>query len=482
MSQQDQHDDRRDNRIVSPTPRADEEQQAEKSLRPRCLSEFIGQQKVVEQLRITIAAARGRGEPIDHALFYGPPGLGKTSLAGVVANEMGVNMKVTSGPAVERAGDLAAILTNLQQGDVLFIDEVHRLNRAVEEVLYPAMEDFALDLIVGKGPGARNLRLSLPRFTVVGATTRLALLTSPLRDRFGQVYRLEFYSDEAMREIVSRSAALLGTAITTEGSHEIGHRARGTPRIANRLLRRVRDYAQVVTQSEITREVAHAALAKLEIDALGMDENDRRLLRAMIEMFGGGPVGLSTLAAALAEEVDAIEDVYEPFLIQLGMIQRTPRGRIATRRAYEHLGLAWPGDDLAAATTAARRHSRGSSGSGSGHQHPALVCAARCAAAGDCAAGAGAAPGALGAAAPPASQRRERIYRRCARPARGARMAVLHPLPLAARAALSPLPRRLALAQRRQPAPRRAAQHCAEHSNGAAGCPAHRRDAARHSG
>lgn len=325
-------------RIVNPQAH-DEDQQSEKSLRPRYLSEFIGQEKVVQQLRIAIAAARARSEPLDHTLFYGPPGLGKTSLAGVIANEMGVNLKITSGPAVERAGDLAAILTNLQKDDVLFIDEVHRLNRAVEEVLYPGMEDFALDLIVGKGPSARNLRLKLPRFTTIGATTRLALLTSPLRDRFGSIHRLEFYTHDAMREIITRSAGILDVPINPDGAYEIGRRARGTPRIANRLLRRVRDYAQVIAEGTITLEVAQAALKTLEVDDLGLDENDRRLLRAIIELFNGGPVGLSTLAASLAEEVDAIEDVYEPFLLQLGFLQRTPRGRIATQRAYEHLGL-----------------------------------------------------------------------------------------------------------------------------------------------
>ena len=327
-----------DDRIMDPSSREDD-QQVEKSLRPKRLAEFIGQEKVVDQLKISIAAAQSRKEPLDHILLYGPPGLGKTTLAGVLANEMGVSIKLTSGPAIERPGDLAAVLTNLQAGDVLFIDEIHRLNRAVEEVLYPAMEDFALDLIVGKGPSARNLRLKLPRFTVIGATTRLALLTSPLRDRFGQSPRMEFYSVEALNDIVIRSSHILGVRATPEGAHEIARRARGTPRIVNRLLRRVRDYAQVIADGVITLEVARQALAQLEVDELGLDENDRRLLRAIVELFNGGPVGLSTLAAALAEEVDAIEDVYEPFLIQLGFLQRTPRGRIATRRAYEHLGI-----------------------------------------------------------------------------------------------------------------------------------------------
>jgi Holliday junction DNA helicase RuvB len=327
-----------DERIVTPNQR-DDEGPVEKSLRPKRLAEFIGQEKVVEQLQIALAAAKSRGEPLDHLLLYGPPGLGKTSISLIIANEMGVSIKITSGPAIERAGDLAAILTNLKKDDVLFIDEVHRLNRAVEEVLYPAMEDFALDLMVGKGPSARSMRLRLPKFTVVGATTRLALLTSPLRDRFGSVHRLEFYSTEAMHQIISRSASILGAPIDEAGSLEIARRARGTPRIGNRLLRRVRDYAQVIGDGHISLDIAGRALAMLEIDDLGLDENDRRLLRALIELFEGGPVGLSTLAAALAEEVDAIEDVYEPFLIQLGFLQRTPRGRIATRRAYEHLGL-----------------------------------------------------------------------------------------------------------------------------------------------
>jgi Holliday junction DNA helicase RuvB len=329
-----------DDRIVNPNP-AEDDQQVEKSLRPKRLTEFIGQEKVVDQLKIAIAAAKGRKEPLDHTLLYGPPGLGKTSLAGVLATEMGVNFKLTSGPAIERQGDLAAILTNLQKDDILFIDEIHRLNRAIEEVLYPAMEDFALDIIVGKGPSARNLRLKLPKFTAIGATTRLALLTSPLRDRFGSTHRMDFYSVDALYEIVIRSARILNVQATPEGAREIARRARGTPRIVNRLLRRVRDYAQVVAGGTITLEVAREALAQLEVDELGLDENDRRLLRAIVELFGGGPVGLSTLAAALAEEVDAIEDVYEPFLLQLGFLQRTPRGRIATRRAYEHLGLSY---------------------------------------------------------------------------------------------------------------------------------------------
>ncbi|MFL5807813.1 MAG: Holliday junction branch migration DNA helicase RuvB [Roseiflexaceae bacterium] len=329
-----------DDRILNPKP-GEDDQQVEKSLRPKRLAEFIGQDKVIEQLKIAIAAAKGRKEPLDHTLLYGPPGLGKTSLAGVLANEMGVNFKLTSGPAIERPGDLAAILTNLQKDDILFIDEIHRLNRTIEEVLYPAMEDFALDIIVGKGPSARNLRLNLPKFTAIGATTRVALLTSPLRDRFGSTHRMDFYTEDALFEIVVRSARILGVASTPEGAHEIARRARGTPRIVNRLLRRVRDYAQVVAGGTITLDVARAALIQLEVDELGLDENDRRLLRAIIELFSGGPVGLSTLAAALAEEVDAIEDVYEPFLLQLGFLQRTPRGRIATRRAYQHLGVAY---------------------------------------------------------------------------------------------------------------------------------------------
>jgi len=328
-------------RLVTPKSR-EEDAVVDKSLRPKRLSEYIGQEKVVGNLQIGIAAAKARGEPLDHILFYGPPGLGKTTLCQIVAHEMGVNVRITSGPAIERAGDLAAILTNLKKDDILFIDEVHRLNRAVEEVLYPAMEDFALDIVVGKGPSARSLRLKLPKFTVVGATTRVALLTSPLRDRFGSVHRLEFYSVEAMEQIIKRTAYILDTQLDTDAATELAQRARGTPRIANRILKRVRDFAQVTADNHITLEVARTALERLEVDELGLDPNDRRVLQAIIELFGGGPVGLSTLAAATAEEVDAIEDVYEPYLLQLGFIQRTPRGRIATRRAYEHLGIVYP--------------------------------------------------------------------------------------------------------------------------------------------
>lgn len=312
------------------------------SLRPRRLAEYIGQEKVKENLTILIEAAKGRGEALDHVLLYGPPGLGKTTLAHCITNEMSVNIKITSGPAIERAGDLAAILTNLRQNDVLFIDEVHRLSRVVEEVLYPAMEDFCLDIIIGKGPGARSIRLKLPRFTIIGATTRLALMTAPLRARFGAVYRLDFYSQPAMKEIVTRSAQLLKVPADESGVREIAQRARGTPRVANRLLRRVRDYAQVRADGAITQKVAQEALALLEVDALGLDNIDRKVLRAIIEKFDGGPVGLDTLAAATSEEPDTIMDVYEPYLLQLGFLDRTPRGRVATRRAYEHLDIPCP--------------------------------------------------------------------------------------------------------------------------------------------
>ena len=326
------------NRVVSPKLK-EEEIALDVSLRPRRLAEFIGQDRIKENLSIFIEAAKARGEALDHVLLYGPPGLGKTTLAGVIANEMGVNFKRTSGPAIERAGDLAAILTNLRQGDILFIDEVHRLSRAVEEVLYPAMEDFALDIVLGKGPSARSIRLRLPHFTIVGATTRLALMTSPLRSRFGVVYRLGFYDQAAIEKIVRRSARILGVEIEEGGVVEIARRARGTPRVANRLLKRVRDYAQVRAGGVITEEVAREALGMLEIDELGLDDIDRKVLLAIIEKFDGGPVGLETIAAAISEEPDTIMDVYEPYLLQLGFLDRTPRGRVATRRAYEHLGI-----------------------------------------------------------------------------------------------------------------------------------------------
>lgn len=330
-------------RTVSPKQKSDEHT-LEQSLRPQRLTEYIGQERIKENLEILIEAARQRGDPLDHVLLYGPPGLGKTTLANIIANEMNVNIKVTAGPAIERQGDLAAILTNLRQGDVLFIDEVHRLNRAVEEILYPAMEDFVLDLIIGKGPSARNVRLKLPRFTVIGATTRLAMMSSPLRDRFGVIHRLDFYKLPAMIDIVHRTSAVFGVEITDDGAEEIARRSRGTPRIANRLLKRVRDFAQVRADGVITREVAEEALALLEIDDLGLDDIDRRVLRTIIKKFSGGPVGLDTIAAAISEESDTIMDVYEPYLLQLGFLERTSRGRVATKRAYVHLDLPPPDD------------------------------------------------------------------------------------------------------------------------------------------
>jgi len=327
-------------RMVTPEDRPDD--RLDLALRPRKLDDVIGQDQVRENLGILIAAARQRKEPLDHVLFYGPPGLGKTTLAHVLANEMGVNIKITAGPAVEKAGDLAAILTNLHGGDILFIDEIHRLGRAIEEVLYPAMEDFCLDIVVGKGPSARSIRLKLPRFTVIGATTRLALVSAPLRARFGAVYRLDYYTQPAMEEIVRRAAIILGVETDREGVEEIARRARGTPRVALRLLRRVRDFAQVRADGQITREIAVEALNLLEVDALGLDDVDRRVLSTIIEKYRGGPVGLNTIAASISEEPDTIMDVVEPYLLQLGFLERTPQGRIATRRAYEHLHLTAP--------------------------------------------------------------------------------------------------------------------------------------------
>ena len=317
----------------------------EGSLRPHSITEYIGQEKVKENLRVFIEAAKLRGESLDHVLLHGPPGLGKTTLAAIIANEMGVNMRITSGPTIEKAGDLAALLTNLQENDILFVDEIHRLNRAVEEVLYPAMEDYAIDIIIGKGPSANSIRLDLPKFTLIGATTRSGQLTAPLRDRFGVILRLELYSPAELQKIVERSADILGIALEPEGAYEIASRSRGTPRIANRLLRRVRDFAQVRAGGVITKEVADNALTRLEIDPMGLDSLDRRMLHSIIEFYGGGPVGLETLAATINEETVTLEDVYEPYLLQQGFLTRTPRGRCVTRKAYEHLGLQYLGQE-----------------------------------------------------------------------------------------------------------------------------------------
>lgn len=317
----------------------EEDIKLEGSLRPQTLDDYIGQSKIKENLKVYITAAKQRGDALDHVLFYGPPGLGKTTLAGIIANEMGVHMKVTSGPAIEKPGEMAAILNNLQEGDVLFVDEIHRLNRQVEEVLYPAMEDFAIDIMLGKDSSARSIRLDLPKFTLVGATTRVGLLTAPLRDRFGVIQRLEFYTPEELCVIVKRSAKVLGVEIDEEGAFEIARRSRGTPRLANRLLKRVRDFAQVKYDGVITRHVADFALDILDVDKLGLDNNDRTLLLTLIQKFSGGPVGLETLAASIGEDSGTLEDVYEPYLLMNGLIMRTPRGRMATDLAYKHLGL-----------------------------------------------------------------------------------------------------------------------------------------------
>ena len=327
------------NRKVISTEIQDEDVTVEKSLRPQCLDDYIGQAKAKENLKVYIEAAKGRGESLDHVLFYGPPGLGKTTLAGIIANEMGVHMKVTSGPAIEKPGEMAAILNNLEEGDLLFVDEIHRLNRQVEEVLYPAMEDFVIDIMIGKGASARSIRLDLPKFTLVGATTRAGLLSAPLRDRFGVIHRLEFYTVEELKIIIEHSARILDVAIDEDGALELAKRSRGTPRLANRILKRVRDFAQVRYNGIITGEVARTAMDLLDVDKLGLDHIDRSILETMIEKFDGGPVGLDTLAAAIGEDSGTIEDVYEPFLVKNGLLNRTPKGRVVTDLTYRHFGL-----------------------------------------------------------------------------------------------------------------------------------------------
>lgn len=335
--------DENDNLLI-PNLQNESEEIAEISLRPKTLDEYIGQTKVKENMKVYIEAAKKRGEPLDHILLYGPPGLGKTTLASIISTEMNTNIRITSGPAIEKPGDLAALLTNLSPNDVLFIDEIHRLNRSVEEILYPALEDYNLDIIIGKGPSARSIRLDLPKFTLIGATTRAGSLTTPLRDRFGIMHRLELYNPDELNTIVTRSAKILGVEIDNKGSAEIARRSRGTPRIANRLLKRVRDYAAVLGDGRITEEIAKIALEKLEIDELGLDNIDRKILKTIILSYSGGPVGIETLASTIGEETETIEDVYEPYLLQMGFLSRTPRGRIATPNAYSHLGLEYRGE------------------------------------------------------------------------------------------------------------------------------------------